>query len=395
MKASTNYKTYRENDAIAPSDIKLFGRDVPAFYKTKILKQPYEERKSPSLVMGDLIDLTLTQPNDVDKLFYILTDWKASEKVKDIVDKVYEKRTAFIQKSRNDAKSLGPDHPTTMVPEDDMQYLSLDDSDLDDMLQEAIKEIGYYNNWTMDKRKDAIIEKGKDYFEQLKEVRGREIVPLKIYNKAVRSIQRARESKDMGEAISIIEGITKPEGITIRTQAAIYGTWERIRIKGLLDVLQINKSLRTVQMIEIKSCKVLQMFLRSARLRRYDVQIDMYSYLLNLALVNPSSPYHGYTLLPPKILVIPIEGEQQPEWFQFTQKDYQIARFGWDKAPGQHIFGWTESLKDIQWHKDNNKWEHHRSYYDGSMINTVDLWSSDLEPVEGFQEDENLFEEDT
>jgi hypothetical protein len=161
MKASIKYKEYRDDDAISPSDVKIFGRDIAAFYKYKILKQPIEERVSSALIIGDMI---LTQPNDIDKLYYILTDWKATEKVKDIVDLVYKKRTEFIQKSKNDATSLGPNHPTTQIPEDDMEYLTLDDNDLADILMDAITEIGYYSNtWTMQKRIQTIIDKGQTW----------------------------------------------------------------------------------------------------------------------------------------------------------------------------------------------------------------------------------------
>jgi hypothetical protein len=389
MKASIKYKEYRDDDAISPSDVKVFGRDIAAFYKYKILKQPIEERVSSALIIGDIADMILTQPNDIDKLYYILTDWKATEKVKDIVDLVYKKRTEFIQKSKNDATSLGPNHPTTQIPEDDMEYLTLDDNDLADILMDAITEIGYYSNtWTMQKRIQTIIDKGSAYYEQLQETRGRTIVDMKTYTKALQSVERARQDEKMQPYIRAIEGTEVPPNVIIKKQVAVYGIWEGIRIKGLLDTLWADMEKRTVQLIEIKTAKYLQMFLKSAKLRRYDIQIDLYSYILEQILASPASPYYGFTLLPPVFMVLPIEGEQHPEWFKFTDKDYRIARYGYDSGPGKHVYGWTESLRDIEWHIQNSKWDHHKDYY-ATDSNIIDLWGSNIELLE--IEDEDIF----
>jgi hypothetical protein len=372
MKASIKYKEYRDDDAISPSDVKVFGRDIAAFYKYKILKQPIEERVSSALIIGDIADMILTQPNDIDKLYYILTDWKATEKVKDIVDLVYTWRTAAIAASQ-----------------DGMEYLDLNHPDLEDSLITAITEIGYYSNtWTMQKRIQTIIDKGSAYYEQLQETRGRTIVDMKTYTKALQSVERARQDEKMQPYIRAIEGTEVPPNVIIKKQVAVYGIWEGIRIKGLLDTLWADMEKRTVQLIEIKTAKYLQMFLKSAKLRRYDIQIDLYSYILEQILASPASPYYGFTLLPPVFMVLPIEGEQHPEWFKFTDKDYRIARYGYDSGPGKHIYGWTESLRDIEWHIQNSKWDHHKDYY-ATDSNIIDLWGSNIELLE--IEDEDIF----
>jgi hypothetical protein len=372
MKASIKYKEYRDDDAISPSDVKVFGRDIAAFYKYKILKQPIEERVSSALIIGDIADMILTQPNDIDKLYYILTDWKATEKVKDIVDLVYTWRTAAIAASQ-----------------DGMEYLDLNHPDLEDSLITAITEIGYYSNtWTMQKRIQTIIDKGSAYYEQLQETRGRTIVDMKTYTKALQSVERARQDEKMQPYIRAIEGTEVPPNVIIKKQVAVYGIWEGIRIKGLLDTLWADMEKRTVQLIEIKTAKYLQMFLKSAKLRRYDIQIDLYSYILEQILASPASPYYGFTLLPPVFMVLPIEGEQHPEWFKFTDKDYRIARYGYDSGPGKHVYGWTESLRDIEWHIQNSKWDHHKDYY-ATDSNIIDLWGSNIELLE--IEDEDIF----
>jgi hypothetical protein len=372
MKASIKYKEYRDDDAISPSDVKVFGRDIAAFYKYKILKQPIEERVSSALIIGDIADMILTQPNDIDKLYYILTDWKATEKVKDIVDLVYTWRTAAIAASQ-----------------DGMEYLDLNHPDLEDSLITAITEIGYYSNtWTMQKRIQTIIDKGSAYYEQLQETRGRTIVDMKTYTKALQSVERARQDEKMQPYIWAIEGTEVPPNVIIKKQVAVYGIWEGIRIKGLLDTLWADMEKRTVQLIEIKTAKYLQMFLKSAKLRRYDIQIDLYSYILEQILASPASPYYGFTLLPPVFMVLPIEGEQHPEWFKFTDKDYRIARYGYDSGPGKHVYGWTESLRDIEWHIQNSKWDHHKDYY-ATDSNIIDLWGSNIELLE--IEDEDIF----
>jgi hypothetical protein len=212
MKASIDYKTYREDDRISPSDIKLFGRDILAFHKSKILKLPIEQKKSTALIIGDIVDMILTKPQDIDKLYYIFTDWKATEKVKEIVDIFFER-----------------------CPEEDKSTSELDDPNLTNILADAITEIGYYNTtWSMDKRKDVIIDKGKDYYQQLKEAHGREHVTQKTYNKAEQSVQRCRDNKDIQQFIWAVEGTLVPRGVIIKTQTAIYGSWMSHTYQGVI-----------------------------------------------------------------------------------------------------------------------------------------------------------------
>jgi hypothetical protein len=350
MKGTLSYQEYRKNPAISPSDIKLFATDPRKFYKIKFLGEEFKEKKSRALVIGNISDLILTQIDQINQLYYIVAEWKATEKVKEITDLVFNEINK-LPEFREFANNLH-------------------------LIEEAINKVGFYPNWGMSKRIETVIEKGKAYFEQLQEASGREVITAEIYGKAAFTVEKARLNKDMADFISLVEGRLEVPTIEVEKQVELFGTCRGTLIKGLLD-LGIKDTLnKTYQPIDIKTCKYLQNFPINAKLSRYDIQGDMYHYMLQERAGIIKDPLYGYNILPFKFLVLPVEGEHQPEWFQFTPEDMIVARLGVTINEDKRIFGWTESLGDISWHLTNDKWDHHRLYYENENLNILNLWNS-------------------
>jgi hypothetical protein len=347
---------YKNNPAISPSDLKLYASDLSGFYKQKILGQERPRGKVyKGTEVGSMVDVLFTDNANFHKYYVSVEEWKATEKVKDVVDSVFEKvkeqgkEEKILRMAREEIVEINP-------------ILQLHNYDV--FIMQAIEAINFQGNWGMPARIKAIKDKGSEYFEQLKKSDGREMQPFEWFTTAQQKHKGAMEDKHVGKLSRIITGTEIVPGIDVFRQVPLYGEieYEGVvhKIKGLLDTVIVNHAAETIQQYDVKVCKRMSMFLINARLSRYDIQGDIYDFLIKQTLLLN---YPKYTVKPFKFLVIPYDEDRVPEVFQLAPADYAIARMEW-----------TELLKKIAWNKDRNQWDHYPEYYENKFISEIKLW---------------------
>jgi len=272
---------------MSPSDLKLYATDLTGFYRQKILGGEKPKGKVyKGTEVGSMVDVLFTDNANFHKYYVAVEEWKATEKVKEIIDKVFER----VNEQNLQEIKQQEYHEQEIIPS---PILSLHNYDLFTM--QAIEEIGYYPKWGMDTRMKSIKEKGTEYFEQLKRCDGREMQPFEWFTLATQKHKEAMEDKHVGKLCRLITGIEEQPGIEILRQHPMYGEMEVnnsvYKIKGLNDTTIVNHANKTIQPYDIKVAKTLSMFLLNAKLSRYDIQGDMYDCLIKQILL-PKYPVY-------------------------------------------------------------------------------------------------------
>lgn len=325
-------EAYEQNPALSQSDLLLLERDVNNFYKTKVLGLPAEDKKSDALDLGSIIDAILLDP-DALKGYYVMTDFKATGKVKDVVDYV--------------VKALSTD-PVVTYPEK-LEYCQL-------LIEKAIEAHEYQTNWKLETRVNKIKSEGAAYYEQLLEAAGRTIVSLEIWEKAYSIVNQMEEDEFTGPVIKLLKNGSDSDHIVVHKSVELFGKHEDTELKGIVDFYIEDKREKTIKPWDLKTSKSLARFLANYRSSRYGRQGAFYTKLLE-------SNYPDYKILPFSFLTIPTEGLEFPEEFIMDATELYANTEGMESPNGYHIKGWKELIRDYQWHKENAKWNHTREYY--------------------------------
>jgi hypothetical protein len=86
-----NDTEYRKLPFLSYSSIKDFDESRNKFYRRHILKEPFEEKRSYSLIFGDLVDCLLFTPEDFDRKFAMLAVGNTpTGQMKSFVDNLWE-----------------------------------------------------------------------------------------------------------------------------------------------------------------------------------------------------------------------------------------------------------------------------------------------------------------
>lgn len=332
---------YVNHPGLAQSDLNLFEKNIYQFHKEVILGEKPEEKKSDALDKGSIADALILQP-DALKSYYVMTQYKASGKEKEVVDAVFNLvSTKMKEKEPNMIK-----------------WPQLNDFEAD--IVKGCEQLAYQGNWKLETRVAKIIEKGKEYFDQLKEAGGRTIVSLDVWNETHALIDQIKEDESTHAIFVKLKGehAEKKRYIVHKQEYIINidpATGEQV--KGLLDFWIEDTKLKEIDPWDLKTAKSHAQFLMNYRMSRYGRQGSFYSNLLSLK-------YKGYKINPFKFLVLPTQSGETPEVYTMSESELIANRDGAESALGFRVKGFRELITDIQWHRDNGKWDHRKEYYE-------------------------------
>jgi len=142
--------------------------------------------------------------------------------------------------------------------------------------------------------------------------------------------------------------------------------YETVMCKGLLDMVVLNNTKNTVQIIDLKttSAKNFDDFRNSVLKYRYDIQGSFYHIGLRKGLTINGISLKSRVFLPPILIGLSKTTKAPPFIGSFTNTDLRIAAKGMpkrekDNSPIEQvaeITGWLEMLQWLRWRERNNIW---------------------------------------
>lgn len=345
-------KEYLEHPGISQSDLKLFEDDICSFYQQKILGIKEEEKQSTAFDIGNLIDALLLDPEAL-KDYYVVTDLKASGKVKDVVD--------LVVKLEEDVYNQRMNAHTTGEPIGDTYYTDVPTYPQSltvclASITTAVDVVEYQKNWKdINTRINKIVEMGAGYYKQCLEARGKIMVPLDNWNKAHTIVDNLKDDEYTANIFAWLKG-DHPEEITVHCQKELFGYFEDEKLKGILDFYFRNKVTREIWPWDLKTSMSLKGFKANYKQWRYGRQGTIYTELLQQS--YPGDKIHDFSFL-----AIPTQSQEFPERFVMSRGEMILHSEGYTDTRGYRYKGWKELLREVSWHRDKGLWNHRQEYY--------------------------------
>lgn len=370
-------ETYSKSKGINQSSIKAFRYKSPRiWYKHYIEQEEDPEQDNPSFTLGDLIDTLCFSSRLLDSRFFIANIPKLpSDSIKHIVDCVYKE----IQRKNSLLESIASDLPTLTLH----KYTLETNSDIILSCANTIitkdaegkEKQGWNTQWKEETRLSKIIESGKEYFDSLVLAKNRKVISTTTNLQGielVKVLQTHERCKDY-----FVE--SKGNELIFQLEIFINYTYKgkEIPLKGALDILRINHTKKTIQVIDFKKSFSAFNFVENVKKYGYCDQISYYLFLLKEWIKVNRPELLQYKIIEPINITIDIN-ERVPYIYEYNWKDIDLARIGnesllYDIYQGQvHNQkirkGWQSILEDICWHITKNIWSEPRELYETNKI---------------------------
>jgi len=334
---------YRESKAVSQSLIKSLLYGVGLYHKLA-----KEEEEETHFLIGDAVDILLTQGEDVfESLFYVSKVDKPSDTIMNIVNYVF-----IRDKSKfNNTQSL---------------------------ILEACRVYNYQSNWKDETRLFKILELGEVYWVELLKCQGRTMIDSEQYltiTKVVESLKNHKFTREIFQQESL-------------NQLAIYFEIDGIDCKALLDRVNIDHVAKTLQPIDIKTIgDYTKSFKFNAQRFRYDIQAAWYTEALKQW---QRFNYPDYWILPFQFVV---ESTKYPGFcpLVFTCSDFDLnaGKYGINIITQVELFnlydsqiierpraykGFLEGLKIYKWYEENS-YDLDKEIVESKGNLTLEVWS--------------------
>lgn len=281
---------YRNSDAVSQSLLKALAGSI-GFYKKEITNY----KRKVHFDTGDLFECLLCYPEEFDNLFYIM-DNIPSGTAGEIVRYVYD--TSFV------------------AAESDSSVLLLDSDYFKDIILDACDTFEFGGKEWSDERKLNSIYKYKEYFNELQKTGGRT---------AITSLQQTTTAFLVSSVLThrfTSALFIKDNDWDILYQAPLYAEYRGCSIKGLIDMLRINRKHTLIQPFDIKTTgSSVREFPRSGKSYRYDVQGAWYLLLLRIL-------YPDYQILPFTFIVVSTKYNEPPLLYELSDIDINVGQWG-------------------------------------------------------------------
>ena len=341
---------YFEREAASQSFLKLLLAGVDFLNQNE--KNLYYEEKG-HFIIGSGVDSYITQgQQEFESQYYYADTLKPTEKVMSIVQMVYDRLDT---------------HPL-------LEYDRL--LSYRDHILEASNEHAYQSKWLDDTRINKIIETGSDYFQELIESSGKQILSKAedlVISNIVMSFRTHKHTAHY---------FRDSQDIDILYQVPIYFNHNGVNCKALLDMVIINRRKKLIQIVDLKTMgDIVTKFPKAVKDRGYNIQAAFYTQAME-ALINGQASSSvrelgilgDYQILPfrfivettnhkinkvtgdittyqGKPMVYRLSGEQMV--FGKKGRDALYPYFGGHRITFPAIRGFEQALELYKWHQEN------------------------------------------
>lgn len=314
---------YEDNSRVSNSAIGWFLNKGPAFFHAKLLGEVEEEPTS-SMDRGTLIHMFLLQPEEYRKTYLVWTLPKPQS----------DKQEKFCQAYINSVEI-----------EPDLRLLSA--------FKAAYSTTGLSDDKMLSKAKEIALQL-KDYIEYLK-TKDRTLISMYDYRQLMLIQNNIEEHKLAKLLLNPKIGETHHE---------FHINWELhgVPCKSLLDSVNFDFDKKICTLMDIKTTVKIGHFEDSINQYDYTRQLEFYTMALKWYLENERDEDPTKWEFQWYIVAINTVGSNEVRVFRFTNE--QIAQ-----ASVKILY----AIDEINWHRNNNKWNHRREYYEGDGSETLNL----------------------
>lgn len=346
-------QAYRAKFAISQSSIKDWKELPPQKWYDKWILKKGKFKRSDALDFGSLLDTLCFSPDQYDRRFLVSDTKKPSDKVTAIVTAVFEHIKALNQNAK-DQNDLPAENGKEKII---IPFKNVTLVDNKDVVAKYTVELEHYTD-KPDQAYNDVVKKGSDYFELLKKAGKRVII-----SKTQEAL--AKELKDIlftDKTTALF--FTPKKDCEIFFQVQIFAEFpiegidgvETIPIKGMLDIVFINKRKKTAREVDLKFTNDAFKFndyKGPVRMFDYPGQHSFYDALLPEWLATfRDGEFKDYAIQNPINVVID-DDLKVPYIYEYNKTDLHIRRHGIENTS---IRGWEDTLQDIAWHLDKNDW---------------------------------------
>lgn len=235
---------YRQSSALGQSQLKklLVGMD-------EFLKEDTEKQSLP-MIIGSAVDTILTgNEEDFDNLFHVTSFSKPSDLVASIIETVYNR----VNDKNSDLESNIP------------------------LLEEAIIDFNYQNNWKMETKVNKLLE-FSGYYQELQLSENKTVLSEEQKTLVDNIVDSLRTNPVTSKYFSRLP----TNNVDVYLQLPIYWDYRDVHCKSLLDIVFVYKdnegNIDHITPIDLKTYSGRTVdFLNAVKLRRYDIQAASYT----------------------------------------------------------------------------------------------------------------------
>jgi len=345
-----NRDNYRDYDAINYSKLSQLARNPS--------KVDEEKDWHDGFAFGTLVDYMCFSPDKVDEEFHVSqADRKPSSTAKELADWILNKSNLQSLKVENNK----------IVGYEDVEYGRTKVS-LDELLEEAEEAVGSSTSF----------EKygGVDYLKDQIESQDKHVVSSELYEKAKRAHQTLKTHKFTRRYFDPDKNIEIQFQVPILWKPGYYKkVFNDIQAKSMLDIVIFDHENKTILPVDLKTTSSSAfMFEKKIVKWRYDLQASYYTDGLRYRVDNHNE-ISDYDILPFEFIVISSKNLEKPLIYQMSENDLLVGREGGILSySGRSVKGWTDLIRDLLWHQENNKWEYSREIYENNGKVEVDIF---------------------
>ena len=348
--AKMGEKEYRALPEISYSSIKDFDKNRVRFYKkyilgdTSSLKEDIEEKES--VILGSVVDCLMTgTQHDFDQKFATINTAKKSGQMADFGDELWR----LTKQYTTDGIVL---------------------RDFTDLAEEAFNNVKF-------KKGEEVAFKGKDFnttltkfigsdeellYKERRDKVGFIIISLDELNKAEKIKDALLETDWTGDIFNHQNSDT----FTIHNQLIVQFELCGIKVKSMLDRVEIDHINKTIQPYDLKVSYLVNNFGYSYWKQKYYLQVPMYD--LALTAWKDEQNLDDYNLLPMKFIVADSTCQCKPVIWECSVENVVEGLNGFTLNTGRKIKGLIELVEEIKWCSENSIWTTPKEVFDNSGV---------------------------
>lgn len=361
-------KTYHALKLDRYSSIKLFLEDRKKYYSKYVLREDNREKKTPAIIFGSLTDCLMFTFKDLDNRFVIATAKKPSGQMGDFLDVLWDKTTECLSEDGIVTRTIDS------LIEDAFDTVAYDKTTgeriafkrpkktVEDLIQELSD--GEAGDWYREKRQSA----DKDLITR---------EDLDNANKVVDNLRSNFVTRDIMNA-------TTDNKQTVLDQLIIVFNYLELPMKSMLDRVIIDHINKYIQPYDLKTTYAVENFDYNYRTLKYYIQVATY----NQALIHwkYENNLDDYTVLPMKFVVTDSTRYMNPLIYELSDDDVLIGYNGFTYN-GQYNPGLNQAIKDLHWHKRENRWDISAENFRNNGRRKIRLLEQDLTTEDEHQSD--------
>lgn len=348
---------YRALSALNCSMIKLFDSDPVKFFEQFKLGKPRKEKKSTSLIIGDIVD------------FYIL-DCKGDEVE---FDNRFDEKFALFE----DTKGVGQVFVLADILFEITQHYTNEEGVITVSFEQRFTEacgkakaLGKYSKKTEEKILEDFNDNGYDYFKCLLENVGKTVVEVSLLDKAKRVAQLILEdpfTEDLFHDDDHEEYF--PKFAIEWTYKTISG--KETSCKSEVDMLKINHTKKIIYIRDLKTTYDNEGFEYGYLKYRYDLQAAFY--YLAVKHWAGEEGMEKYKIMPMEFVVADTSANnRRPIRYQTSEKDLDASLKGF-KVNNIQYKGIFQLMEEIDWAEKTDNWNVSKVVHDNKGVLKLDM----------------------